>query len=455
MKSMRVSAARLVCLVLCGVFLVFLLEAPRLIKAESAVGQESTTNVSEEVFVPAGQFLMGCSSDLYASGCDTDTYPIHAVHLDAFFIDRTEVTNAQYNACVAAGVCPERIHCESTERSDYCDSPKYTDFPVIGVDWGRATEYCTWVGKRLATEAEWEKAARGTDLRKYPWGDEDATCERTNFLAGTWPDREPCVGDTVPVGSYPDNVSPYGALDMSGNVSEWVNDWYEPHYYYKSPYYNPPGPDITVKKEHLVRGGSWLDNARSVTTLVRLDESEIYKTKRIGIRCARDLTGPPPIPTPIPSPTPYAVKTVGRKGGVLWLAQPDDLTLLHVPSGAVDSRTVFTLAFDAHPDPQGDLQGTGHFFSIDASPKVQTSSAVPGNARPPLELTLGFSDLAGVINNTVRLYRLGSTGWLTSHITVTEQTAGHIVAWTDQLGTFGLLGQTNRVYLPVFLRKSP
>jgi hypothetical protein len=137
------------------------------------------------------------------------------------------------------------------------------------------------------------------------------------------------------------------------------------------------------------------------------------------------------------------------------LAQPDQLTLLHVPSGAVDSRTVFTLAIDARPDPQGDLQGTGHFFSIAASPKAQASSAVPGSAKSPLELTLGFSELAGVINDSVRLYRLSSTGWQTSHITVTEQTAEHMVAWTDQLGTFGLLGRTNRVYLPVFLRKVP
>jgi hypothetical protein len=240
---------------------------------------------------------------------------------------------------------------------------------------------------------------------------------------------------------------------MSGNVGEWVNDWYEPHYYYKSPYYNPPGPEITVKKEHLVRGGSWKDNARSVSTWVRLDESEIYKTLRIGIRCARDLTGPAPNPTPEPDPTPFAVNTVGQKGGVLWLAQPDELTLLHVPSGAVGSRTTFTLTQGAQPDPQGDLQGTGHFFSIDASPATQASSAVPGNAHAPLELTLGFSDLAGVVEDSVHLYRLSATGWQTSHITVTEQTAEHMVAWTDQLGTFGLLGQTTRVYLPVFLRK--
>jgi formylglycine-generating enzyme required for sulfatase activity len=342
MNATRVLAATLICLA-CGTLLLLFYAAPRTLKAKNVA---SAPSASEEVFVPAGQFLMGCTSDLYPGGCDTDTYPVHAVYLDAFFIERTEVTNAQYNACVAAGACRERLHCASETRSDYCENLTYANYPAIGVDWWRADEYCAWVGKRLPTEAEWEKAARGTDLRKYPWGNDDVTCERANFLIERFPDRDPCVGDTVAIGSYPDNVSPYGALDMSGNVGEWVNDWYESHYYYRSPYYNPPGPDITVKQEHLVRGGSWQDNARSVTTLVRLDESEIYKTKRIGIRCARSLDGPAPIPTPVPSPTPFAVKAVGPDGGLVWLAFSDHLTALRVPPGAVDSGTVFTLTYD-------------------------------------------------------------------------------------------------------------
>jgi formylglycine-generating enzyme required for sulfatase activity len=458
MKSMRTLSAGLFCLG-CGLLAFLLFAVLRPIRAQDAVNPDSTTIASDEVFIPAGQFMMGCSPDLYPDGCDGDTYPIHAVYLNGFYIDRTEVTNAQYNACMAAGACGERRFCESQTRPDYCENPKYANFPVIGVNWSRANEYCTWVGKRLPTEAEWEKAARGTDLRKYPWGDEAATCERANFLVEFWPDPVPCVGDTVAIGSYPDNVSPYGAWDMSGNVSEWVNDWYEPHYYYKSPYYNPPGPDITVKKEHLVRGGSWQDNARSVTTLVRLDESEIYKTKRIGFRCAKSLTGTAPVPTPVPTPTPYAVNAVGPEGGIVWLAYPGHLTLLRVPSGAVGSSTVFTLAFDSRPDTQDDLQGIGHFFSLDADPPLFEASSrtvvTPGSARFPLELTLGYTKPDGVIRDTVDLYRLDSTGWLTTHITVTAQTAEHIVAWTDQLGTFGVLGRTNRHYLPILMRATP
>jgi formylglycine-generating enzyme required for sulfatase activity len=455
MNAMRVLAATLICLV-CGTFLLLFYAAPRQLKAEDVA---STPITSEEVIVPAGQFLMGCTSDLYPTGCDTDTYPVHAVYLDAFFIDRTEVTNAQYNACVAAGVCGERLHCASETRPDYCENSRYANYPVIGVDWWRADEYCRWIGKRLPTEAEWEKAARGTDLRKYPWGNDDVTCERANFLIERYPDRDPCVGDTVAIGGYPDNVSPYGALDMSGNVSEWVNDWYEPHYYYKSPYYNPPGPDITVKREHLVRGGSWQDNARSVTTLVRLDESEIYKTRRIGIRCARSLDGPVPVPTPVPSPTPFAVKAVGPDGGLVWLASPDHLTALRVPPGVVGSGTVFTLTYDARPDTQGDLQGIAHFFSLvaDPSPFELAQGLAPSldGASLPLELTLGFPSSNGLVRDTIDLYRLESIGWVTDHISKTEQTAGYIAATIDKLGAFGVMGRTNRLYLPILLRETP
>ena len=420
---------------------------------EIAVSRDDVLD-SAEVFVPAGQFSMGCAPDLYREGCDTDTYPIHVVYLDAFFIDKTEVTNAQYDACVADGACRERLHCESETRPNYCSASQYANYPVIGVNWGRAVEYCTWTGKRLPTEAEWEKAARGTDMRKHPWGDDAATCERLNFMSGVWLHYEHCVGDTVPVDSYPNSASPYGALNMSGNVSEWVNDWYERFYYYTSPYFNPQGPDITVKREHLVRGGSWTDNARSITALVRLDESEIYKTKRIGIRCARSLTGPAPSPTPeptpVPSPTPFAVNEIGPEGGIVWLASPSNLTVLSAPSGALGSNTVITLTSDGRSNLQGDLQGLNHFFSLSADPPLSESMQGSTTAPTPFELTLGFTDLGGIKSDTVSFYRLGSGGWLTDDTVITEQTGGHIVAWIGQEGTYGVMGRTNRLFLPIF-----
>jgi len=437
-----------------GLLLSFLFGASLLSAADEIAVSSIGVLDSEEVFVPAGRFLMGCAPDLYPEGCDTDTYPIHAVYVDAFYIEKTEVTNVQYDACLAAGVCRERLHCESETRPNYCRASEYANYPVIGVNWGRAVEYCAWVGKRLPTEAEWEKAARGTDMRKHPWGDDAATCERLNFMSGVWLNYEHCVGDTVPVDSYPNSASPYGALNMSGNVSEWVNDWYERYYYYRSPYFNPPGPDITVKQEHLVRGGSWTDNARSITTLVRLDESEIYKTKRIGIRCARSMTGPAPSPTPgpppVPTPTPFAANDIGPEGGIVWLASPSNLTMLSIPSGALGSSMAITLTSDGRSNLQGDLQGLNHFFSLNVDPPLSESMQGSSTAPMPFELTLGFTDLGGIKSDTVSFYRLGSGGWLTDDIVITEQTGEHIVAWVGQEGTYGVMGRTNRLFLPVF-----
>ncbi|HDQ72026.1 MAG TPA: formylglycine-generating enzyme family protein, partial [Chloroflexi bacterium] len=222
-----------------------------------AVVSKPVVNVSEEVFVPEGMFLMGCAYDLFG-GCDSDTRPVHGVYLDAFYINRTEVTNAQYRACVQAGACTPPRSDASNKREDYYTNARYNNYPVINVVWHQAHAYCQWVGRRLPTEAEWEKAARGTDLRKYPWGNDAPSCARVNYNL--------CRGDTAAVGSYPDNVSPYGALDMAGNVSEWVNDVYSRYYYKDSPYYNPKGPGGTG--EHLVRGGSWAEDQGGITTFI-------------------------------------------------------------------------------------------------------------------------------------------------------------------------------------------
>jgi formylglycine-generating enzyme required for sulfatase activity len=407
----------------------------------------------EEVFVPTGPFAMGCAHDLFVWGCDSDTVPVHQVYIDAFYIDKFEVTNAQYAACVAAGVCSPPLETSSDSREHYYDNPTYNSFPVIHVDWYRANTYCRWLGKRLPTEAEWEKAARGTELYKYPWGNALANCDWTNMLG--------CVRDTVAVGSYPHNASPYGALDMAGNVSEWISDFYDKHYYKSSPYYNPQGPD--EGREHLVRGGSWENDTGGVTTYIRLDESEIYHRERIGFRCARSAVGGTPTPSPTPSPTltpmptptptPFAVGEIGQTGGAVWMATPKHLTLLHVPENRVGSRAVFTITYEDYHNVQDGLQGVNHFFKLDVLPNQPTATNyIDGQLYPAQELFLGFQEPYGVKYETLRLYRLGPSGWTTQHITLTERTAGYVRAQIQQTGVYGLLGLTDRLYLPLITR---
>jgi formylglycine-generating enzyme required for sulfatase activity len=258
------------------------------------------TTSGEMVTVPAGEFQMGCDDSNPNENCYSDEQPLHTVYLDAYAIDKYEVTNAQYAEFLNAEGNQEeggytwldaddldvRIH---ESGGVWQADAGYEDHPVIEVTWYGARAYCQWQGKRLPTEAEWEKAARGSsDTRMYPWGNEDPDCSRLNYHDST---EGSCVGDTTPVGSYPSGASPYGALDMAGNVWEWVNDWYDSDYYDTSPYSNPSGPDSGDYR--VLRGGGWYYLWLYVRVAARYGGYYPYLSGNyLGFRCVGVALGP-------------------------------------------------------------------------------------------------------------------------------------------------------------------
>jgi formylglycine-generating enzyme required for sulfatase activity len=233
------------------------------------------------VLVGAGEFWMGSiETDPVA---EDDEKPQRRVYLDDFWIDKMEISNHRYELCVEAGGCtPFRSQGRRFED----------DFqPVVGVDWHQARAYCQWAGGRLPTEAEWEKAARGLEGRLYPWGD-NFDGARLNFCdtncIADWRDFDWDDGFayTAPVGSYPGGASPYGALDMSGNVWEWTADWYAPDYYQRSADRNPTGP--AFGQQRVIRGGSWYYYGKNLRTTARHRESPRYRYDNIGFRCVQE-----------------------------------------------------------------------------------------------------------------------------------------------------------------------
>lgn len=196
-----------------------------------------------------------------------DEAPVHEVQVDSFWIGQTEVTNAQYGRCVTAGVCT------APGNSAWSD-PAQANYPVTDVNWSQAATYAKWVGGRLPTEAEWEKAARGTEQLTYPWGEAVADNERLNFQLVNQ--------GVMPVGTYPSGASPYGALDMAGNVEEWVADWHAVDYYAQSPSSNPPGPASGIYR--VVRGGSFHSNRGDVRTTKRGTAFPDAKYGSVGFR---------------------------------------------------------------------------------------------------------------------------------------------------------------------------
>lgn len=228
------------------------------------------------VFIPAGKFTMGSSED--DKSAQYAERPTHTVYLDAYYLDQFEVTTARYatflqrTSRVASAYWSEQI------------LKQHGNKPVVGVDWNDAAAYCVWAGKRLPTEAEWEKAARGTDHRLYPWGDAAPNQRLANYGRGSdFKNYEVLTN----VGSYELGKSPYGAYDMAGNVWEWTADWYDENYYGKSSTRNPRGS--SSGQSRVVRGGSWGDASGRMRSTLRDRRSPTGRHNFIGFRCVQDV----------------------------------------------------------------------------------------------------------------------------------------------------------------------
>lgn len=256
---------------------------------EAQTFRVSSVDGMPQVYIPAGTLHMG-GYDVRAA---PDEFPAHDVTLNAFWMDQLEVTNAMYALCMSAGACDPPQNLGTARIANYFGNPVFNDYPVVYVTWGQAKTYCEWANRRLPTEAEWERAARGDDLRTFPWGEDKPDWRFANFNM--------LVTDTSRVGSYAMGASPFGALDMAGNVAEWTNDYYDFDYYLTSPLQNPFGPESSSSLNRVVRGGSLGDAEINIrvskrssvrgSNLNAAPGSESYLgdfSPRIGFRCAED-----------------------------------------------------------------------------------------------------------------------------------------------------------------------
>lgn len=239
---------------------------------KSKLPEPSSMLETPMVEIPEGPFIMGFDGTQALE----DERPSHRPWISTFSIDAHEVTTVQYAVFLTA------IDRPAPWQWEMVDSAHHNDRPVIGVDWRDADAYCRWKGKRLPTEAEWEKAARGTDGRLYPWGNQAPTKDFANFALGA---RFSYSQVLLPVRSFEQGKSPYGLYQMAGNVYEWVQDWYQSNYYELSPERNPQGPEQGQFK--VLRGGSWSDLPKYLLTYGRFKLPPETRNSYTGFRCAK------------------------------------------------------------------------------------------------------------------------------------------------------------------------
>jgi formylglycine-generating enzyme required for sulfatase activity len=351
-----------------------------------------------QVFVPAGVFTMGATPFVHES----DEEPAHPVYLDSFWLDRYVATNLEYRECVEAQACapPSKISGflpGVTKVEDYFTNPAYDDFPVVNLAYADAQAYCAFRNKRLPTEAEWEKAARGTEtpMRPHPWGSAPPSCELANYND----DGFFCVGGPKPVGTYAGvNESPYGAAEMAGNVWQWTADWYEPYYYENSPCRNPKGPEIGI--DRCLRGGAWYYPVGALSTTYRnhwrpillATGGEFGDYQGFGVRCAQSASEVPCDPAtaqcelpddavcpddPVSDPDATDSDIAEPDGTPIGDAHDasgdgDSLDTSDSEGGPADVTELDTLSDAAPSDTSGDSGGE------DAGPPPQDTGAIDG-----------------------------------------------------------------------------
>jgi formylglycine-generating enzyme required for sulfatase activity len=269
-------------------FLTMLFNALFWLAPEPATGADLSKTLTGKdgapmVLIPAGEFLMGTSLSNRDGG--RDEYPERRIFLDSFYIDAYEVTNGRYLEFIKATGhrVPEHPRDKKLTLWNGATVPDvFKAHPVVNVDWYDAAAYCAWVGRRLPTEAEWERVARGTTGRRFPWGDTEPTRTLANYL-NQWRDG----AGLEPVGSHPQGASPEGVQDLQGNVWEWVADWYDARYYEKGPSRNPTGPAEGARK--MIRGSGWESEAPLLRSAHRLSSDPTNRNHSLGFRCAMEV----------------------------------------------------------------------------------------------------------------------------------------------------------------------
>jgi formylglycine-generating enzyme required for sulfatase activity len=266
--------------------------------------------------VSAGEFVMGADDGA------SDDAPVHKLFLDNFYIDKYEVTNELYKACVDAGACQPPKKDASMTRAGYYSNPEFEKYPVVYVDWDMARKYCTWRGARLPTEAEWEKAARGTDGRIYPWGN-NIECNEANYSG--------CQADTASVISFEDGLSPYEVFNLAGNVYEWVSSLFMNYPY------DTTHEDLMAPGERVIRGGSVVDSLNEARSTFRQKADPSTTREDIGFRCV-DIIGNSTrantLVTVTPTKNPAATADAGTKRALRTQEGPG--------SGPISESTIST-----------------------------------------------------------------------------------------------------------------